>query len=96
MQPPFWSRPPHLIVSLDDLEAEVVLLVEPQVGVRHDVQRVDHAARRLGRKEGHLLLRPAARAATFRKSGSLQGQELIFLQFRLRNLAFSETQTLRI
>ena len=75
--------PPHLLVSLYDLEAEVVLLVEPQVGVRHDVQRVDHAAGRLGSEERHLLLRPAAAAPG--EPGSLQGQELVLLQFRIRN-----------
>ena len=71
----------HLFVPLDDLQAEAVLLVEPQVGVRHDVQRVDHAARCLGREERHLLLRPAAALG---EPGSLQGQELVFLQFRIK------------
>ena len=70
----------HLFVPLDDLQAEVVLLVEPQVRVRHDVQRVDHAPRRLGSEERHLMLRAAA--AAFGKSGSLQSQELIVLEFR--------------
>ena len=69
----------HLFVPLDDLQAEVVLLVEPQVRVRHDVQRVDHAPRRLGSEEGHLMLRATA---AFGKSGSLQSQELIVLEFR--------------
>ena len=68
----------YLLITLDNFQAEVVLLIEPQVRVRHDVQRVDDSARRLGREEGHLVLRAAT--AAFGKSGALQSQELILLK----------------
>ena len=37
-----------------DVEADVILLVEAEVGVAHDVERVDDASGRLGREERQL------------------------------------------